>query len=552
MQEITWRGAAPQFLDFQSHIETYPDIAPLPFEVLQPRLQQSLSHLSLGEHFSRLLLLNAPDLPLYYQLILEMLRRSGQETIINAALCDEAQLFGAVHPNIADPLQPHCTQGALHRAHNGILLLSIAQLIDNPHWLPKIKNILTSKMLAWPSATGKQFCPTPAPLPCDVRIILFGDDLYLAELSALEPALFELSLFAHFEQEIELSSATLSAYLSFIKQLQQQQQLKPLTVCAAQKLLQVGTRRTEAQNLAPLCPAWLSHLLEQADFYSQNNVISGDDISRAYEKRRYCSGYLAQRALEDIHQGYVFIETSGTQIGQVNGLTVLDLPGHPAAYGEPARISCVVHYGDGEITDVERKVELGGNIHAKGMMIMQAFLHSALQLTDVLPYSASIVFEQSYCEVDGDSASLAELCAFVSALAKQPIAQSIAVTGAVDQHGRVHAVGGINEKIEGFFAVCEKRGLTGTQGVILPKANLPNLCLNSAVVNAIKNGEFHLWAVDRAQQAFPLLMELEFSCNDHGQETLLSKIADRIAAEQELTEQSASLLSRLKNWFKNN
>ncbi|MGL5292032.1 MAG: AAA family ATPase, partial [Vibrionaceae bacterium] len=404
MQEVTWRGAAPQFLDFQSYIETYPDIAPLPFEDLQPRLQQSLSHLSLGEHFSRLLLLNTPDLPLYYQLILEMLQRLGQETVINASLCDEAQLFGAVHPNLADPLLPHCSQGALHRAHNGILLLSIAQLLDNPHWLPKIKNVLASKMLAWPSATGKQFCPTPAPLPCDVRVILFGDDLHLAELHALEPALFELSLFAHFEQEIELTRETITPYLSFIKQLQQQQQLKPLTACAVQKLLQVGARHTEAQNLAPLCPAWLSQLLEQADFYSQNNVISSDDVTHAYEKRHYCSGYLAQRALEDIHQGYVFIETSGEQIGQVNGLTVLDLPGHPTSYGEPARISCVVHYGDGEITDVERKVELGGSIHAKGVMIMHAFINSALQLTDVLPYSASIVFEQSYCEVDGDSA----------------------------------------------------------------------------------------------------------------------------------------------------
>ncbi|MEG2042983.1 MAG: S16 family serine protease, partial [Hafnia sp.] len=175
--------------------------------------------------------------------------------------------------------------------------------------------------------------------------------------------------------------------------------------------------------------------------------------------------------------------------------------GHPLMFGEPSRITCAVHLGDGEFTDVERKAELGGNLHAKGMMIMQAFLISELDLEQQLPFSASIVFEQSYGEVDGDSASLAELCALISALSLAPINQQIAVTGSVDQFGHVQPIGGVNEKIEGFFEACQRRGLTGTQGVIIPATNVRHLCLNAEVIEAVKAGTFHLWAVENAEDA---------------------------------------------------
>ncbi|WP_240472769.1 S16 family serine protease [Salinivibrio socompensis] len=227
---------------------------------------------------------------------------------------------------------------------------------------------------------------------------------------------------------------------------------------------------------------------------------------------------------------------------------MIEVPGHPLSYGEPARISCVVHSGDGDIADVERKAELAGNIHAKGMMIMQAFVSVALNLDDPLPYSASIVFEQSYSEVDGDSASLAELCAFVSALSQQPINQAIAITGAVDQFGRVQAVGGINEKIEGYYQVCAHRGLTGQQGVVLPKTNLSSLCLRNDVVEAIRAGQFHIWAVDDVEQALPLVTGLPFSGEE--EETLLRKISNRINHFHTDEKQSCnSLFKRVKNWF---
>lgn len=209
-------------------------------------------------------------------------------------------------------------------------------------------------------------------------------------------------------------------------------------------------RYTEDQHYLPLGVMWHSQLLALASQYSNASVIEFDDIDKAIDDKYYRESYLPQRAVDDILDGQVIIETTGEQVGQINGLTVIDMAGHPVSYGEPARISCVIHFGDGDISDVERKAELGGNLHAKGMMIMQAFVSSALNLDEPLPYSASIVFEQSYSEVDGDSASLAELCCLVSALSESPVNQQIAVTGAVDQFGRVQAVGGLNEKIEGF------------------------------------------------------------------------------------------------------
>ncbi|MCA2442509.1 MULTISPECIES: S16 family serine protease, partial [Vibrio] len=179
----------------------------------------------------------------------------------------------------------------------------------------------------------------------------------------------------------------------------------------------------------------------------------------------------------------------------------------------------------GDISDVERKAELGGNLHAKGMMIMQAFLSSALNLDEPLPYSASIVFEQSYSEVDGDSASLAELCCLVSALSESPVNQQIAVTGAVDQFGRVQAVGGLNEKIEGFYQVCKHQGFTGHQGVIMPKSNLKHLALHKDVIESIKNGEFHIWSVSTVDEAIPILMGKSFRGED---DSVIGKIAERI------------------------
>ncbi|CCK18096.1 Putative protease La homolog [Cronobacter universalis NCTC 9529] len=210
----------------------------------------------------------------------------------------------------------------------------------------------------------------------------------------------------------------------------------------------------------------------------------------------------------------------------------------------------MVHVGDGEFTDIERKAELGGNIHAKGMMIMQAFLMAELDLEQQMPFSASLTFEQSYSEVDGDSASMAELCALISALANAPLNQQIAITGSVDQFGRAQPVGGLNEKIEGFFTVCQARGLTGKQGVIIPSANVRHLSLCQAILDAVDQGQFSIWAIDDVTDALPLLTTLPW--DGEGQTTLLGVIGERIAqaTQQDIRQRPWPL--RWLNWFNHN
>ena len=237
------------------------------------------------------------------------------------------------------------------------------------------------------------------------------------------------------------------------------------------------------------------------------DTFSGEQLNLMLQQREWREGFLAERMQDEILQEQILIETEGERIGQINALSVIEFPGHPRAFGEPSRISCVVHIGDGEFTDIERKAELGGNIHAKGMMIMQAFLMSELQLEQQIPFSASLTFEQSYSEVDGDSARWLN-----SAPDKRPRRcageSEYRYHSSVDQFGRAQPVGGLNEKIEGFFAICQQRELTGKQGVIIPTANVRHLSLHSELVKAVEEGKFTIWAVDDVTDALPLLLNL--------------------------------------------
>ncbi|MCT8847012.1 protease, partial [Glaesserella parasuis] len=218
--------------------------------------------------------------------------------------------------------------------------------------------------------------------------------------------------------------------------------------------------------------------------------------------------------LNDILNHQLYIETEEETIGQINGLSVVEFDGVPHSFGEPLRISCNVQYGDGEIHDIERKVELGGNIHSKGIIIAQSCLANLLELPTQLPFSASVAFEQSYGEIDGDSSSLAIFCVLISALTKLPLPQSLAVTGAIDQFGNVLSVGGVNQKIEGFFNVCEARELTGKQGVIIPAICVSHLSLKPAVLSAIEAGKFHIWAVEDVFEALQILLQHPFYDED--------------------------------------
>ncbi|EEX92340.1 ATP-dependent protease La Type II [Vibrio orientalis CIP 102891 = ATCC 33934] len=437
--------------------------------------------------------------------------------------------------------------GLFDKANGGYLVIPATLLLANPASWQVLRSVLLGQVVNPVNANTKFIALDEPSTKYDIKVVLVGDRHQIADFEYLEPELYTgLALFTEVETELALDNNTIEQYLGFISWMVEHYKLPQPTFGAIHRLMNAGARYTEDQHYMPIEVLWYLALFEEARLTSNQQFISELDLDQALENKYHREAYLPERALADITDGQVIIETKGECIGQVNGLTVIDVPGHPMSYGEPARISCVIHFGDGDISDVERKAELGGNLHAKGMMIMQAFVSSALQLDEPLPYSASVVFEQSYSEVDGDSATLAELCSFVSALSEYPINQQIAVTGAVDQFGRVQAVGGLNEKIEGFYHVCKHQGFTGEQGVILPKTNLKHLALHKDVVESIKKNEFHIWSVSTVDEAIPIIMGKPFRGDD--EESVISKIAQRIE-NFERHEHPPGFVERIKNWF---
>ncbi|PHM37527.1 ATP-dependent protease LA [Xenorhabdus innexi] len=487
----------------------------------------------LSDTVSTLLPESYPDIGGYYQIEHQTVtwHSSGEgpfspnQRVAYREWIEPEQLFGNIytHQNVLQ-LQP----GLIHQVNGGVLILPLRTLLSQPLMWVRLKQMIIQRRFDWLPHNENQSLPLPIPsIPLDLRLILVGDRFSLEELHTIEPELASSALYSEFEPDMPFhEEADLATWCHYINGFTQQQKLPSLSQDAWSELLRQAIRYTEDQFSLPLDIQWLKQTLETAANYQQENQITLSSLQQAEDNRRWRHSYLAERSMDEILKGQILVRTQGAVIGQINGLSVLEYPGHPEPMGEPSRISCVAHLGDGEFIDVERKVELGGNIHAKGMMIMQAYLISELKLDQPQPFSASIVFEQSYGEVDGDSASLAELCALISALSQQPINQQIAVTGAVDQFGNVQPIGGVNEKIEGFFRVCHCRGLTGSQGVIIPTANVQHLCLHQDVIDAVKNGEFHIWAVEHVSEAASLLTDIPYY--DEQKEHLLAIIYERI------------------------
>ncbi|MGR5118272.1 S16 family serine protease [Vibrio astriarenae] len=568
MNQETWQSVCPQYDQYQSTIDAFETLTPCSFMSLQRRFSQALKTFAMPSQarkqggVSRILLVNAPDNPVYFDEVVQQVRLSTQDDVVASSSLDSFDVFGSYRVTESGDIVH--SKGVIEQIESGVLVLSANFLLANPQQWLTAKALVLGKEIS-PLCSDRRFGKESAPRRSrDMKLVIVGDRNQFADLEYLDDEIHSgLALFSELELEINLSDTSISLYLGFLRWLQETYHLPKLVSDAIHTLMIAGARETEDQRYMPLGLLWHVSLLEEASLRGNGSVITAEDIEGVIQDRLYRESYLPDRALSDIRDGQVIIETEGEQVGQVNGLTVIDVPGHPRAYGEPARISCVIHFGDGDISDVERKADLGGNLHAKGMMIMQAFVSSALQLEEPLPYSASLVFEQSYCEVDGDSASLAELCCFVSALSDCPINQQIAVTGAVDQFGRVQAVGGLNEKIEGFYHVCQHQGFTGHQGVILPKSNLKHLALNRDVVESIRKGEFHIWSVSSVDEAVPILMNIPFRQDEKTQEQIAAAESDKANTEQETVlgkiaeriegfdrhSHPMSLFERLRSWF---
>lgn len=523
MNSIDWRLATPQYdqvIDPNLSLFQYSES---PYSELQPRLIASLKRFAELKLAAPLMVVNGADTVYERRNLAKSLQELTERNVGYSEAIEIEELVGSY---IVNNGECHIQKGLLEKFDGGYLILSANAVLANPKLLIAVRSLISGEPVSRVNK-GKQGLDDTQQFTSSVRVIILGDRGQLGDLDYLDPSYSSsLTLFAEIETDIRITQENSSQYLGYVAHLVKQDQLPNMSQQAITRFLTAGARVCEEQHFAPLSQTWILSLIRESAIESEGATIEAEHIDKALENRYYRESYLPNRALDDILEGQVLIQTQGEQVGQVNGLTVIDIPGHPVSYGEPARISCVIHFGDGDISDVERKAELGGNLHAKGMMIMQAFLSSALDLDEPLPYSASIVFEQSYSEVDGDSASLAELCALVSALSGYKLRQNIAVTGAVDQFGRVQAVGGLNEKIEGFYYVCAHQGLKGDQGVILPKSNLRHLSLHKDVIDAIQQGKFHIWSVENVDEALPIITGQEFRGEDS--ENILNKIAERI------------------------
>lgn len=474
---------------------------------------------------------------------------AARGNVVVADWVESEQLFGCVRRHGDDiELQP----GLLHRANGGILVLSLRTLLMQPLLWLRLRQMIAQKRFDWLSPDESRPLSVRVPsLDLNVKLILCGDREALADFQETEPELAEFAIYTEYEESLQTDEPeALLQWCQWVHYVATHYHLPLPESDAWIPMIREGARYTGDRETLPLCPEWLVRQLKEIIPLCEA-TFSAAQYTDMLEQRTWRESFLADRMQDEILLDQILIETDAEQQGQVNALSVIEFPGHPRAFGEPSRISCVIHFGDGEFHDVERKAELGGNIHAKGMMIMQAYLMAELELDQQLPFSASLTFEQSYSEVDGDSASAAELCALISALACVPINQRIAITGSVDQFGRIQPVGGLNEKIEGFFRICERRELTGNQGIIIPQSNVRHLSLHQDVLDAVEQGKFTLWAIDDIAEAIQLLTGL--SWNGSEENSLLQVIQERIIqATQQEARQRYPWPLRWLNWFNHN
>jgi lon-related putative ATP-dependent protease len=402
--------------------------------------------------------------------------------------------------------------GALHQANGGYLILDAARVLSQAYAWEGLKRTLRSgeiriESLGQALSLISTASLEPEPIPLNVKVVLVGERLLYYLLSQHDSEFNELfKVAADFEEQADRSPANDLLYAQLIGRLARQEKLLPFDRGGVARVIEQSARFTGDAEKLSLHNRTLSDLLREADYWARKaggNVVAAGDVQRAIDAQVYRASRVRERFREEILRGFLLIDTEGAKVGQVNGLSVVQ-PGR-FAFGHPSRITARVRLGRGEVVDIEREVELSGPIHSKGVLILSAFLGARYVSDRPFSLSASLVFEQSYSGVEGDSASSAELYALLSALAETPIKQSLAVTGSVNQRGEVQAIGGVNEKIEGFFDLCQARGLTGEQGVLIPASNVKNLMLRRDVVEAVEAGKFHVYPVETIDQGIALL-----------------------------------------------
>ena len=413
--------------------------------------------------------------------------------------------------------------GDLHRANGGYLILDANRVLSQPFAWDSLKRALRSREIRIePLEKAFGFMSTaslePEPIPLNVKVVLIGDRFFYYLLIQYDPEFSDLfKVVADFDERMERDGETDLQYAGFLGSIVKQESLLPLDRGAVARIIEHSSRLAEDTRKLSIHMREIVDLMQEADFYARQEtqeVISREYVQRAIDAQVHRLDRVRDHIYEAIRRGTLQIDTEGSKIGQINGLSVIDLGGF--SFGQPARITATARLGSGKLLDIQRETELGGNIHSKGVLILSNYLASHYAKDHPLSMSASLVFEQSYGLVDGDSASLVELCALLSVLSGLAIKQSFAVTGSVNQLGEVQAIGGVNQKIEGFYDVCQAVRVTGEHAVLIPKSNVPHLMLRHDVVAAVQCGNFNVYAVDHVDEAMELLTGANAGVRDQG------------------------------------
>ncbi|WP_366554417.1 Lon protease family protein [Aquibaculum sediminis] len=402
--------------------------------------------------------------------------------------------------------------GALHRANGGYLLLDARRILTEPLAWEALKRALRNGRIVIESlAEHLSLLSTvslePEAIPFSAKVVLFGDRMVYHLLCQLDPEFQEIFKVAvDFDEEVTRSEASAQHYARLISGLVEREALLPFDRNGVARLLEHASRLAEDAERFSVRLGPIADLAREADHWARAesaSTISDHHVVRAEQAAIRRLDRLRDKSREATLRNILLVDTEGTRVGQVNGLSVISLG--RIAFGRPSRITARVRLGSGKLVDIERETELGGPLHSKGVLILSGLLTARYARDWPVSLAASLVFEQSYGGVEGDSASTAELCALLSAIAEVPLRQDLAITGSINQYGQIQAIGGVNEKIEGFFELCDARGLSGTQGVIIPQANVQHLMLREEVVEACAAGRFAVYAAEHLDQVMELM-----------------------------------------------
>jgi lon-related putative ATP-dependent protease len=432
--------------------------------------------------------------------------------------------------------------GAVHRANGGYLIVDAEQLLMQPFGWEGLKRALKSREVRFDTleriySLVATVSLEPEPIPLDLKVVLLGDRHLYYLLYEMDPEFAGLfKVVADFEEHMPRSADNDMLFARMMASAIDKENLLHLDKAAVARVIEHSARSIEENSKFSLHLGDMTDLLRESSYLArqtQSKLVAREHVQTAINMREQRLDRLRSQIYSQIERQVIDIDVIGNQVGQVNALSVLSIGGF--SFAQPSRVTASARFGDDNIIDIEREVELGGDIHSKGVLILSGYLGKTYAADAPLSMAASIVFEQSYGEVDGDSASVAELCALLSSVAGVSLKQSYAITGSMNQHGHVQAIGGVNEKIEGFFDICKMRGLTGKQGVIIPASNAQHLMLRQDVIDAVSKDEFHIHAIYHVNDALSLLSGLDAGERDQQGEFTANSF-------------NAAVAERLKKW----